>query len=101
VKPFYQARHFTDQAASDAYDGANSHQRLGLFGAYTLRDSGPSRFNKPTLVLILSWYLSHKYRAGTPGTLDPGHTADDYISRAVPYVIAGFAFESDFLPVAR
>lgn len=101
VKPFYQARHFTDQAAADAYDGANSHHRLGLFGAYTLRDDGPSRFNKPTFVLILSWYLSHKYRTGTPGTLDPGHTADDYVSRAVPYVIAGFAFESDFLPVER
>jgi hypothetical protein len=101
VKPFYKARHFADQAAFDAYDGANSHQRLGLFGAYTLRDDGPSRFNKPTFVLILSWYLSHKYRAGTPGTLDPGHTSADYISRAVPYVIAGFAFESDFFCMDR
>lgn len=99
VKPFYKAKHFTDQAAFDAYDNQNNHHRIGLFGAYTLRDTGPSRFNKPTFVLILSWYLSHKYRTGTPDTLDPGHTADDYVSRAVPYVIAGFAFESDFMAV--
>ena len=99
VKPFYKAKHFTDQAAFEAYDNENSHQRLGLFGAYTLRDDGPSKFNKPTLVLILSWYLTHKYRTGEPGTLDPGHTADDYVSRAIPYVIAGFAFETDFMAV--
>jgi hypothetical protein len=99
VKPLYKEKHFTDQAAFDGYDNQNSHHRLGLFGAYTLRDTGPSKFNKPTIVLILSWYLSHKYRTGTPGTPDPGHTEDDYVSQAVPYVIAGFAFESDFMAV--
>ncbi|CAN5833675.1 hypothetical protein BH11MYX3_BH11MYX3_36610 [soil metagenome] len=99
VKPLYKARHFTDQAAFDAYDGENSHQRLGLFGAYTLRDTGPSHFNKPTVILIVSWYLSHKYRTGAPGTLPADHATDDYVSRAVPYVLAGFAFESDFIGV--
>ncbi|MBL0217285.1 MAG: hypothetical protein IPQ07_25830 [Myxococcales bacterium] len=99
VKPLYKARHFADQAAFDAYDDDNSHQRLGLFAAYTLRDTGPSRFNKPTLILIMSWYLSHKYRAGEPGTLPLDHTSDDYRSRAIPYVLAGFAFESDLMCV--
>ena len=99
VKPIYASKHFADAADEAEYDGQNAHQRLGLFGAYTLRDDGPSRFNKPTLVLIVSWYLTHKYRAGEPAMVDPGHTADDYRTRAFPYFIAGFAFESDFLPV--
>jgi hypothetical protein len=101
VHPFYKREHFATQAEFDAYDNENSHHRLGLFLAKTFRDDGPSRFNKPTLVLILSWYLTHKYRAGEPGTLPMGHTADDYVSRAMPYVILGFAFESDFMSVSK
>lgn len=99
VKPIYAGKHFTDTTDENNYDGQNSHQRLGLFAAYTIKDEGPSRFNKPTVILILSWYLTHKYRAGEPGTLDPGHDADDYRTRAFPYIVLGFAFESDFLDV--
>jgi hypothetical protein len=99
VKPMYSDKHFTDAADKDMYDGQNSHQRLGFFGAYTLKDKGPSTFNKPTVILIVSMYLKHKYRAGEPDTIDPGHDADDYRTRAFPYVVAGFAFESDFIPV--
>lgn len=99
VKPMYTSKHFVDAADEAMYDGQNEHQRLGLFAAYTLKDKGPSRFNKPTVIVILSWYLSHKYRAGEPDTLDPGHDAGDYRTRAFPYFLAGFAFESDFLPV--
>ncbi|HEY5950862.1 MAG TPA: hypothetical protein VIV40_35460 [Kofleriaceae bacterium] len=99
VKPMYSTKHFVDAADEAAYDGENAHQRLGLFAAYTLHDTGPSTFNKPTVILIVSWYLQHKYRAGEPDVLDPGHTADDYRSRALPYFLAGFAFESDFIDV--
>ena len=99
VKPMYSSEHFTDAADEAAYDGQNSHQRLGLFAAYTLHDRGPSKFNKPTVILIVSWYLQHKYRAGEPDTLDPGHDADDYRTRAFPYIVAGFAFETDFIDV--
>jgi hypothetical protein len=99
VKPMYSSKHFMNAADEAMYDGQNAHQRLGFFGAYTLKDKGPSRFNKPTVILIVSWYLSHKYRTGEPGTLDPGHDADDYRTRAFPYFLAGFAFESDFLDV--
>jgi hypothetical protein len=31
--------------------------------------------------------------------LDVGYTADNYRSRAFPYFVAGFAFESDFMDV--
>lgn len=98
VRPFYRSEHFIDATDEAAYDGDNAHQRLGLFGAYTLRDRGPSTFNKPTIIVILSWYLSHRYRTGEPDQIPLIGTPDDYTSRAVPYFLAGFAFESDFLP---
>jgi len=97
IHPFYGGEHFTGAADRAAYGGANAHQRIGLFGAYTLRDTGPSRFNKPTLILIAAWYLSHRWRTGAPDLLPAGGTAEDYTSRAIPYVLAGFAFESDLL----
>ncbi|HUS27153.1 MAG TPA: hypothetical protein VMZ53_01550 [Kofleriaceae bacterium] len=99
VKPMYSGAHFADAADQAAYDGKNSHHRVGFFGAYTFKDVGPSRFNKPTAILIVSFYVKHKYRAGEPSTFDPGHDADDYRTRAFPYLIAGFAFESDFIDV--
>lgn len=99
VHPFYSGdKHFADAPDEDAYDDDNAHQRLGLFAAYTLRDTGPSRFNKPTVILIASWYLSHRYRTGEPDALPAGGRAADYTSRAMPYLLVGFAFESDFLP---
>lgn len=104
VKPFYKQRHFADPAvdngaAAAAYDGENSHQRIGLFGAYTFHDRGPSKFNKPTVVLIVSWYLDHRWRVGEPSMLPAGGRADDYTSRAFPYFLLGYAFESDLLSV--
>lgn len=97
VRPLYGREHFADDADEAAYDGDNAHQRIGLFAAYTLRDRGPSRFNKPTLILIASWYLSHRYRTGEPDTVPANGRPEDYTSRAFPYLLAGFAFESDFL----
>ena len=99
VHPFYNQSHFIDQVDKDAYDGENAHQRIGLFGAYTLKDKGPSRFNKPTVVVILSMYLKHRFRTGEPDTLPIDGQPDDYTSRAFPYILVGFAFESDFLRV--
>ncbi len=98
VHPFYDSESFSDAADEDRYDGDNAHQRLGLFAAYTFRDRGPSTFNKPTVILIASWYLSHRFRTGEPDSFPTGGRADDYTSRAVPYFVLGFAFESDFLP---
>lgn len=100
VRPFYKERHFASAAEFEAYDNDNEHHRLGLFLAKTFRDDGPSKFNKPTLILIVSWYLKHKYRTGEPDTIPTGFTSEDYTSRAVPYFLIGFAFESDFLTVA-
>jgi hypothetical protein len=107
VHPFYQARHFSNPNLSemenavvkDRFGATNAHQRLGLFAAYTLRDRGPSKFNKPTIILIASWYLDHRYRTGTPDAIRPDERPDDFTSRAFPYLLAGFAFESDLMAV--
>lgn len=107
VRPLYEAKHFADDDLSPAenlaeharFGGRNAHHRLGLFAAYTLRDRGPSRFNKPTIIMIASWYLAHRYRTGAPDAMRPDERADDFTSRAFPYLLAGFAFESDLLPV--
>lgn len=99
VHPFYNSDHFGSEAELEAYDGENTHSRLGLFAAYTLADAGPSTFNKPTVIVIVSWYLSHRWRTGEPDMLPSGTRADDYTTRAFPYLLLGFAFESDLLAV--
>lgn len=99
VHPFYRDEHFANAAEHETYDGENMHDRLGLFAAYTLRDDGPSTFNKPTVILIASWYLNHRWRTGEPGMLTSDERRDDFTSRAFPYLLLGFAFESDLLAV--
>nr|MDQ3300312.1 hypothetical protein [Myxococcota bacterium] len=98
VKPFYRDSHFASGGDRAAYEGDNGHQRAGLFAAYTLRDRGPSTFNKPTVILIASWYLTHRWRTGEQTDIAADTTDDDFTPRAFPYLLAGFAFESDFLP---
>jgi len=85
VAPLYSADAVLPTQTVDGID--NSHHRLGLLAAYTLYDDGYTSFNKPTVLLISSWYLSHRYRAGQE------------VSRAVPYIVLGFAFQSDLLDV--
>jgi hypothetical protein len=63
----------------------NGHHRLGPLVAYTFFDNGYTSFNKPTVLLIANWYLAHSWRTG----LD--------VSRALPYVVLAFAFQSDLL----
>jgi hypothetical protein len=66
-------------------DTDTSHHRVGLLAAYTFYDEGYTAFNKPTAVLISSWYVKHRYRTGQD------------VSQAVPYVVLGFAFTSDLI----
>jgi len=83
VRPVYEAKHYTP--GEDVHYGGNRHHRLGALLAYTFYDHGSSRFNRPSVILITSWYLDHRWRTG------------EDVSNGVPYVVLGFAFQSDFL----
>lgn len=56
----------------------NDHQRIGPLFAYTFFERPRANVNKPTLILISNWYVSHRYR-----------------ENGVPYLVLGFAFVSD------
>ena len=84
VAPLYSAEQILPTESLGSL--RNDHQRLGAIIAYTLYDDGYTAFNKPTIVLISSWYLQHRYRMGQD------------VSGKLPYVVLGFAFQSDFWP---
>ena len=56
--------------------------RLGPMLVYEFSGRGP-RFQKPTLAVILNWWLEHRYRAG------------QQVNRGIPYVAVGFFFSGD------
>jgi hypothetical protein len=82
VKPRYSSRQL---AADEPLAVDNSHHRVGLLAAYVFYDEGFTAFNKPAVILNAAWYLQHRFRTG----------AD--VSRAMPYLLLGFAFQSDLL----
>lgn len=88
VQPLYEAKHVRDDEDPDAASETNSHHRLGLLAAYTFYDRGFTSFNKPSLVLIVSRYLDHRYRVGK---------GPNSVSANVPYAVLAFAFQSDLL----
>ena len=88
VQPLYEQEHLRDGEDPDEAGEANNHHRLGLLAAYTFYDRGFTSFNKPSVVLIVSRYLDHRYRVGKgPGS----------VSANVPYAVLAFAFQSDLL----
>jgi len=80
VRPVYTSRQLAEGESIN-----NGHHRLGLLAAYVFYDEGYTAFNKPAIILNVAWYLRHRYRTG----------AD--VNQAVPYVVLGFAFQSDLL----
>jgi hypothetical protein len=82
VEPLYASRHL---AEGEDLTVDNSHHRVGLLAAYVFWDEGYTAFNKPAVLLNVAWYLTHRYRTGAE------------VSQAVPYVVLGFAFQSDLL----
>jgi hypothetical protein len=57
--------------------------RLGPLLTYTFFDEPPRRFNKPTLVLMTSWWIRNRFRTG------------EEVGQGVPYVFFAFKFEGD------
>ncbi len=81
LRDTYTFTSFTDKQRGGEKDDSVPNHRLGPVIAYTFFDDpDPCAFDKPTAVLITSWYLDHRHRAG------------QQTNRAIPYVILGFAF---------
>lgn len=96
VRALYSSSDF--RPGEDRSRENNLHQRLGPVLAYTFfeRAPGTGRWNSPTLVLIVNWYLDHRYRTGREASaLFPTVYAG---SPAIPYAVLAFAFESDLAP---
>ncbi|MDB4968342.1 MAG: hypothetical protein JWN44_4031 [Myxococcales bacterium] len=95
VKPLFAQSDF--RAGEDRSKDDNDHQRIGPLLAYTFFDHpGFGRFNKPTVLLIANWYLDHRYRTGREDiALLPSLYAR---GGGIPYIVLGFAFQSDLLP---
>ncbi|HNN91129.1 MAG TPA: hypothetical protein PKI03_02625 [Pseudomonadota bacterium] len=73
----------------------NTVQRLGPTLSYTFFDRGYTSFNKPTLLLVMSWFLDHRYRQGQASSaILPGVFVQ---SPAMPYIVVGFSFQSDLI----
>jgi len=69
---------------SEVMPGARgAHMRVGPLLAWSFNKDDYTSFNKPTLLMVLGWYLRHEYRMGP-----------------VPYVCVGFSFSADFLKSA-
>lgn len=83
VRPIYREGDFDE--GDDRGWVRNRHHRLGALVAYTFHDRGYTKFNRPTVLLVTSWYLSHRWRTGRD------------VDRVVPYVVLGFAFQTDLL----
>ncbi len=81
VHALYQDRHYQPGESTD--NPNTPFSRLGPLLAYVLYDKPQRVFNKPTLLLIVNWYLTHRFRTG----------AD--VSQGVPYVVLGFKFGGD------
>lgn len=74
---------------SDADVGDNGpHDRVGFLLAHTFFEEYKAAFNGPTVLLLVQWYLRHRYRTG------------DDVSQGIPYVVLGFDFRGDLLPTA-
>ncbi|HEX8703545.1 MAG TPA: hypothetical protein VF815_32215 [Myxococcaceae bacterium] len=80
VRPVYTSRQLSEGESIN-----NGHHRLGILAAYVFYDEGYTSFNKPAVILNVAWYLRHRYRTGAE------------VNRSVPYVLLGFAFQSDLL----
>ncbi len=81
VHAFYSAA--VAETASARAGMSTPTVRLGPLLTYTFFDESPRRFNKPTLMLMTSWWLRNRFRTG------------DEVGAGVPFVLLAFRFEGD------
>lgn len=83
LTPIYSGEEF--RPGEDPKGVDNSNMRIGALAAYTFFDNGYTAFNKPTVFALVGVHLRNRYRTG----------AD--VSRVIPYVGVGVAFQQDFV----
>lgn len=59
--------------------------RIGPLFAYTHFKEYKARYNGPTFLMALNWWVKHPYRTGEDS------------SAAIPYILVGFSFSGDLL----
>lgn len=83
VHAFFDDEHYR---AGESTENPNTPiVRMGPILAYVFYDRPESRFNKPTVLLIANWHISHRWRTG------------EDISQAVPYVVLGFKCSGELM----
>ncbi|WP_143195489.1 hypothetical protein [Archangium sp. Cb G35] len=81
---FYGPSHFSP---GELQSNPNTTHRVGPVVAYTFAERDGAQFNSPTVLLMVNWWLAHRYRTG----------ADS--SAFFPYLALGFSFSGDLMPV--
>jgi len=85
--PFYTEEHFRLGEGQVQPNGPT--HRLGPGLIYTLYDQKERRFNRPTVALLVQWWVRHRYRTG----------AD--VHPAIPCAVLAVWFEGTLLPDPR
>jgi hypothetical protein len=81
VHAFYRDEHVREGESTNT---ANVPMvRFGPFLAYIFDDKPKKKFIKPTLILIVNWWLKNRYRTGQD------------VSQAFPYMVLAFKFQGD------
>ncbi len=78
----------TDCTMADCRSDIRTH-RIGPLFAYTHFKEYKARYNGPTFLVAINWWLKHPYRTGQD------------VSQAFPYIILGFSFSGDLLAPPR
>jgi len=71
------------EPGDEKIDNRNDHARVGPVLAYSFKDRPKRRFLKPTLFLVVQWWVKHRYRAGQE------------INQGLPLMVLGFSFNGE------
>ena len=80
--PFYSADSYQP---SEPQEHDNTTHRAGPVIAYTFFNRDGASFNSPTVLLLVQWWLDHRYRTGAE------------TSQAIPLAAVGFRFTGDLI----
>ena len=82
--PFYSSSSYQP---SEPQEHDNTTHRAGPVVAYTFFNRDGSSFNAPTVLLLVQWWLDHRYRNGAE------------TSQAIPVAAVGFRVHGDLIPL--